>query len=235
MPQKKPGKRKMDSLPSLEELNEMYPSTESLDNRIYGTINKAARRGKIKKAVRITAKIVASLCVIIVLVSGVLMSVEASRTFILSRIITRTDDYIQINFRLGCVNDLKVGEFVISYMPDDFTLYDKGDFFDYGGGAYYLFRSTTRGGIMIQNLVIPYGVEGNALTSIVGGIVEDTELSIISVNGQTAYLIVTPTGESSGASVSWIYGRHVIAITANFLIDIDELLKIAEGAIIMLP
>ena len=40
----------MDSLPSLDELNEMYPPSESLDKRVFGTINKAARRGKAKKA-----------------------------------------------------------------------------------------------------------------------------------------------------------------------------------------
>ena len=214
----------MDSLPSLEELNEMYPPSESLDKRVYGTINKAARRGKIKKAIRITSKLVAGFCVFIVLAGGLLMSVEASRTFILNRIIRISENYIYISFQLGDASHLEIGELVINYMPNDFTFYEEVEFAE--GHTLYSFRSDTRRGILIQNAVGPdYG----GLGSMMSPRFEDTEFSIVSIHGRDAYLTVSPTGDYAGASISWVYGRHFISVSASPLVDIDELLKIAQG------
>lgn len=211
----------MDSLPSLEELNEMYPPSESLDKRIYGTINKAARRGKIKKARRITSKLVAGLCVFIVLAGSLLMSVEASRAFILSRIINMGEDYVSIRFELGYAEGLEIGELVINYIPGDFTFYEQGEFAE--GHTFYIFRSDTRKGIMIQHLIVH---EDMGTVGSLSPMTEDSEFAIISLHGQVAYL-VTSTDESVVDSISWGHGRNFLSVSA--WLDVDELIKIAEG------
>ena len=208
----------MDSLPSLEELNKMYPPSESLDKRIYGTINKAAKRGKIKKAMRTTSKLVAGFCVFIVLAGGLLMSVEASRTFILSRIINMGEDYVQISFQLGYAVDLKVGELVISYIPNDFTFSAKGELAE--GYTYYIFGSDTRKTITINHFIVPDDLRSVYLFN---PMTEYGELTIISLNGQIAYLFTS----SVYNTISWDYGRHFISIAAH--IEVEELIKIAEG------
>jgi len=211
----------MDSLPSLEELNEMYPPSESLDKRVYGTINKAARRGKIKKAIRITSKLVAGFCVFIVLAGGLLMSVGASRTFILSRIINMGEDYVQISFYLGYVEDLEIGELVVNFIPEDFTFYEQGELAE--GHTYYLFRSNIRRGIMIQHTIVH---EDMGTVDMFKPMTEGNNFSIISLHGQVAYLF-TSADENKVNTISWNYGRHFLSVSA--FLDVDELMRIAEG------
>ncbi|MCL1863619.1 MAG: DUF4367 domain-containing protein [Defluviitaleaceae bacterium] len=210
-----------DSLPSLEELNEMYPPSETLDKRVYGAINKATRRGKIKKTIRYTIKCAMAFCVFIVFAGGALMSVEASRTFILSRIINISDDYARIHFQLGYVSDLEIGELVINYIPDDFTFYEQGEFTE--GHTFYTFRSETRRGIMIQHFIVSEGM--NEITS--GTLMtEGGNLSVISLNGQVAYFF-TFADENYANTISLNDGRHFLSVTA--FLDRDELIKIAKG------
>jgi len=207
----------MKSLPSLEELNEIYPASESVDKRVYGIINTAARRGKIKKTIQTTARLVAGICVLMVLAGGVLLSVEASRTFILSRIISMGEDYVQIHFHLGYAADLQVGELVINYIPADFAFYAQGELAE--GYVYYLFRSDTRRVIMISHLVAS---DDSCSIFMYNPMTEYCEFTTISLNGQTAYLFVVP----SHNTISWNYGRHFISISA--WIDVEELIEIAE-------
>jgi hypothetical protein len=49
------------------------------------------------------------------------------------------------------------------------------------------------------------------------------ELTIISINGQIAYLFASPEYNT----ISWDYGRHFISVAA--WLDVEELIKIAEG------
>jgi hypothetical protein len=208
----------MDSLPSLDELNEMYPASEALDKRVYGTINKAARRGKIKKAMRTTSKLVAVFCVFIVLAGGLLLSVEASRTFILSRIINMGEDYAQIRFQLGNATDLKVGELVINYIPNNFTFHAKGEFAE--GYTYYIFVCDTLRAITINHFIVPDDLRSVYLFN---PLTKYGELTIISINGQIAYLF----SSADYNTISWDYGRHFISVAA--CLDVEELMKIAEG------
>jgi len=210
----------MDSLPSLDELNEMYPPSESLDKRVFGTINKAARRGKIKKAMRYTARCAAIFCVVIVLAGGLLMSVEASRTFILNRIINMGEDYVQISFQLGDIADLEIGELVVNYIPYDFAFYEQGEFAE--GHTFYTFRSDTRRGILIQHIIV---LEDGGSVAGISPVTEYSEFSIISLHRQVAYLF-TSTYENHVNTISWNYGRHFLSVSA--FLEVDELMRIAE-------
>ena len=210
----------IDSLPSLEELNEMYPPSETLDKRVYGAINKAVRRGKIKKAIRYTIRCAAIFCVFIVLAGGALMSVEASRTFILSRIINISDDYVHISFQLGDIADLGIGELVVNFIPEDFTFYEQGEFAE--GHTFYEFRSDTRRGILIQHIIV--SEDGGSVAGI-SPVTEYSEFSIISLHRQVAYLF-TSTYENHVNTISWNYGRHFLSVSA--FLEVDELMRIAE-------
>jgi len=211
-------------LPSLDELNKMYPPSESLDKRVFGTINKAARRGKAKKAMRITGKIVAAFCVAIIFIGGALMSVEASRTFILSRIINISDDYVSIRFQLGDIADLDIGELAVNFIPEDFTFYGQGELAE--GHTYYQFRSDIRRGIMIQHIIVS---EDGSSVALGGIMTEGGEFSVISLHGRVAYLL-TSADESKATTISWNYGRHFLSVSAFF--DVDELMEIAKGMVL---
>ena len=208
----------MDSLPSLEDLNEMYPASEALDKRVYDTINKAARYGKVKKAMRTTARIAASICVFFVLAGSVLLSVEASRTFILSRIVNMGEDYVQVRFQFGYTTDMETGELVINYIPSGFTFHAKGELAE--GYYYYIFESATHKAITINHFIVPDELR---LVYMFTPMAEYSEFAIISLNGQVAYLLVSP-GHNT---ISWDYGRHFISIAAE--LTLEELIKIAEG------
>jgi len=221
-------KEEINTLPSLEALNEMYPPSEALDKRVYGIINKAARCGKVKKILRRTARFVAAFCMVVVFVGGALMSVGASRTFILNRIINTSDDYVQISFQLGYIGDLKVGELVVNYIPDDFSFYEQGEFTE--GHTFYDFKSDTRRGILIQHLLVS---DDMGVVGMINPMTAGSEFSVISIHGQVAYLFMS-ADKSKMSTISWNYGRHFLSVSA--FLDIDELIKIAKGmTLIMLP
>ncbi|MCL1883825.1 MAG: DUF4367 domain-containing protein [Defluviitaleaceae bacterium] len=90
--------REMDALPSLEELNEMYPRSKEFDKRIMKMINRHYRAEKIKIAAKIFARIAAVVCIFFTVSVMVLMNVEASRIFILNTVISMQDNYVSFNF-----------------------------------------------------------------------------------------------------------------------------------------
>ena len=78
--------KEMDSLPSREKLNEMYPSSEAFDKRIMSIIAKEEkaykRRQSSKQALKVFTRIAASIAILFTVSTLALMSVETSRIFI---------------------------------------------------------------------------------------------------------------------------------------------------------
>ena len=78
--------QEMDSLPSREKLNEMYPSSEAFDKQIMAIIAKEEktykRRQASKQALKVFTRIAASIAILFTVSTLALMSVETSRVFI---------------------------------------------------------------------------------------------------------------------------------------------------------
>ena len=91
-------KRKMDSLPSREELDKEYPISPEFKKKIDGIIAKEERQFKRKRFSRIFMKIAACAGVLLTVSAIALMSVEASRTFILNTIINIHHDHVTFEF-----------------------------------------------------------------------------------------------------------------------------------------
>ena len=115
-------REKMDALPSLEELNQMYPRSASLDKKIYAIINKEKRRVWRNKALRGFAKAAAVFSIVFVATTAILMSVGASRHFILNMLVDIRNDYVFFDFSQGHAPDGGSDMDIIGAVPDGFRM-----------------------------------------------------------------------------------------------------------------
>jgi len=90
--------QRMDSLPTCEELDKMYPLSAELDSRIKKIITKEARYHKRKNLLDIFMKVAACIGITFIAGSIMLMSVEASRNFIFNTIINIRHDHVALEF-----------------------------------------------------------------------------------------------------------------------------------------
>jgi len=111
-------REEMAALPSDEELNEMYPRTKTLDKKVNAVLKQEFKTARRKQRLRLAAR-VAAVVILFVLVGGsVLMSVEASRNFILNTLIDRRGDYIAFDFGIdGTPNEAGNG-IILGYLPE---------------------------------------------------------------------------------------------------------------------
>jgi len=78
--------QKMATLPSEDELDKMYPTSDALDKRIMKLISNAENRRKRRRNMRVFTRIAATAAVLVVACTAALMSVEPSRIYILNSI-----------------------------------------------------------------------------------------------------------------------------------------------------
>lgn len=90
--------QEMDELPSREELEKMHPRSEALDKRVAKIIGKHERMETRKKAARIFTRVAAAVGIFFTVGFAALMSVEASRVFILNTIISMQYNYVRFDF-----------------------------------------------------------------------------------------------------------------------------------------
>lgn len=90
--------QEMDALPSREELDAMYPATTAFDKKIKSIIAKEERDYKRKQMQKTLIKIVACIGIFIIIGTVVLMSVDASRIYILNAIISMQEDHLAFDF-----------------------------------------------------------------------------------------------------------------------------------------
>lgn len=78
-------KREMESLPSVEELNELCKSSVEMDERIKRLIKHSFRKKKRNRIIKKAGKIAASVAITIAVLSTALLSVEATRNAIFNQ------------------------------------------------------------------------------------------------------------------------------------------------------
>lgn len=112
--------REMESLPSSEELNKMYPRSASINKRFNNIINPPIKESTAKRVSRIAFRGAASLAIFFTVGTIVLMSVEASRVFILNTIINIYDDHVVFDFgEIGQTTDN--GDSLYEFVPTGFS------------------------------------------------------------------------------------------------------------------
>ena len=221
------AKREMEGLPSREELKKLYsdPGTEDFYNKMTKKIARHERSAKIKQAKKYLYRIAASIAIIFMISFIGLMSVEASRVFILSRIIEIYDNRAYISYRFGEVSDFEAGQLYFGYLPEGFTLYAKRPLFElweYSFSDQYGDLS-----LFVQHLLIE---DGGSVYSTAELHPDYVEFSIIPFKGHFAY-VSRSLSEGGSSSISWIYERNFILIWA--WLDVEELFKIAENITVL--
>jgi hypothetical protein len=208
--------RELNDMPTLEELNELYPPSEELNKRVYAAINKETRKKKTKQAFRWIGKVAAIFCAVLVVSVGALMSVEASRNFILNLFIDVRDDHIVFDFG-GQVYDLpnETVRMGFGYIPYGFSIV-----------AYHRLEA-----LDVTILTNEYGHEiiiahHFSTTPLIAVDNELRDFSIISVNGIETFLFES-IYEYARNQAMWAYTDGVISISTT--LDLDELLKIVES------
>ncbi|MCL2852372.1 MAG: DUF4367 domain-containing protein [Defluviitaleaceae bacterium] len=217
------AEQEMDALPSREDLEKLYPRSEAFEKRIAKIIRKHERAAKTKRALTIFYRAAASMAIVFTVGVITLMSVEASRAYILSRFIEIDNDEVLIGYRFGEISGLEFGELLIGYVPEGITFDYKEE--DDGIVRYIFVNEAGHVDVIIQHLIVMD--DGDSI--LMGGRTDSPyiEFSVISLHGQPAYLFKSTGEVDINSTVTWNYGRHFISVTA--WLDVDELLKIAEN------
>jgi len=113
--------REMENLPSLDELNQMFPKSAATDKRFKEIINPPTYESRRQKVRRLLARIAASLAIVFAISTVVLLTVEASRNFILNTIIRIQDDHMAFEFGDTPQDESIVGQAILVFLPAGFT------------------------------------------------------------------------------------------------------------------
>ena len=214
------AKQEMAALPSREELKKLYPDGEAFYENMMKKINKHDRAEKMKKARKIFYRFVASVAVVFIISFIGLMSVEASRNFIISRVVRIYGDRAYVTYQFGDLSHFETGQLYFGYLPEGFILESKTPFL-------YLWNhnfvdENGNFGLFVQYFILED--EGGLYSTI--ELSPDYEFSTIPFQGHVAY--VTESIHEGGINtIAWIYGRH--SILAWSPLDMEELIKIAEN------
>jgi len=207
-------KEEMDAFPSLEELNKMYPSSEALENRIQAIIGGEVETYKKKRTVQRLTKIAAGFGVLFVASATVLMSVEATRNFIINTFISPRDDHVVFDFVQDDANIDGIG-FTIGYIPEGFGLVSSQTFHSFNTVIY---ENAYGDQIFVQQHIA--SLLAISLDN------ELREFTSVFLNSREVHLFEALDGDVPNA-VMWQHGNDVFNIVSN--IAIDELLLIAES------
>lgn len=218
--------REMDEMPSLEELNAMYPTSQAFDKKVYGIIkkenlsdNRKARIATGIKVVRSFAKVAAVLCIAIVVSFSALMTSARSRNYILNLLIDIRTDHVGFDFGQGEDVPVVSAELPIGYIPEGFTLTDSHNI--EGILSLFIFTNGQGGDIVVEKSTL-VGSRGTGTTG--------REFSIIEFRGQEAYLFEAVEDDARN-QIAWIYSDNIM-ISVSTTLSLDELFRIAESVII---
>lgn len=216
-------------LPTQEELKSLYNDSDAQDfyknmlNKIDADMA-TPPNAKPKQLKNKLYRFAASVAIVFMVSLIGLMSVEASRNFIISRVIEMYDNRVYIRYQFGDLSDFEFGPLHFGYLPEGFTLYSRRPFlhswnynFIDGDGELSLF-------------VQYFAIEDMGGLYSTHDLHPNYEFYIIPFQGHVAYISesIYDTGLNS---ISWIYGRNSILIWS--WVDIEELIKIAENITVL--
>ena len=210
----------IDSYPNEEELNRMYPRSAALDKRVKSIINKAANDSRKKKLLPLFVRVAASFAVLFTVTSIILLSVEASRNFILNIIISIQDDHVLFDFEDS--NRALHGEQAsLKFIPYGFE-YVSSQHMETQSLVVYMNEAGER--IVLQNIF------DMSLSVAVGNV--NRTFSVRDVNGHEMYIFESLSDELQNM-VMWAEGEEVIIITST--IAIESLIEIVESMVSVQP
>jgi len=207
-------RREMEEMPSLEELDKMYPISDTLNKRVMNIIDNHEKSHKKKQRMKKISKFVAGFTLLSAVTGTVLMSVEASRNFIRNSIVNMRGDHAILEFSGESGNDSSV---IAGYIPEGFQLVNSNST---GNTSIFIYSND------IGELVI---IRQHPADYLALGVDTDIrEFSIVNMGGQSAYLFQTSDSQYETVLV-WNINNNVFDITST--LEIEQILKIAENLI----
>ena len=206
--------REMETLPSNEDMNQLYSPSPELEKRIGSMVAKHERKLSFSKNIKFFQRIAAGFIILFIVTTASLMSIQASRSWILNAITRFWDEHISFRFSRGQVAEFNINDFSFHYLPYGFVqqfAVSEDDFYN----AIYM----NDDGKIIVILIATY---------------ENIELSAsiefyhqhITINNRTSYILEAER-EGESTMLILLFDEHVIKITAE--IEVDEIIKIAKN------
>lgn len=202
-------KREMESLPSVEELNELCKSSVEMDERIKRLIKHSFRKKKRNRIIKKAGKIAASVAITIAVLSTALLSVEATRNAIFNIFINWKETSAEIKF--GDADENTYSIYKPTYLPSGYaeeSTNKLGDMYtiiyknDYDDTILFDQFPADDGGINLDN--------------------ETLGLVKINISGNTAYLFEATSSDDKSVMI-WEYNGMAFQITGN--ISKDEFIQ----------
>ncbi len=204
----------LNALPSIEMLNESYPSTEQLAARIKALIKRDKLKRRLLACAKAAGKVAACVGILFTLLSVSLLSVEASRSYLLNAVLSWQKGATEIRFEDTAqkpVEDL----YLPAYLPGGFKqtsihkggistiiVYEKND----GTEIHFNQHPADTGTTLVDN--------------------EHTEYTEVHINGNPAYLFKSIT-EGTANTLLWEINGTALILSST--IDSEELIKIGES------
>jgi len=207
-------KKDMDALPSNEELNKNFKSSQELNKRIKKIIFQGKIKSKTKHYVKSIRKLAACFIVILVLSSIALLSVEATRNIIYNALIDKFGNYTQIQFQ-DSVTEKKINSYRPSYLPKGFKEITNQT---YGNTILQIYSNESNDEIVFKQRPAE---EGAALIDN-----ENTKYEEVEISGNTAYLFEALMKEDYSVLL-WQAEGTVFELTSQ--ISGDELIRIGNS------
>ena len=207
-------KREMEAMPSCEELNKLYTPSDDLNKRVAKIIDSHERRYKNKRMIKSFMKIAASFAILLTISTIALMSVEASRIFILNTFINIRNDHVAFEFGQNG-SSIGTNNIVAGYIPSGFEL---TNIYALETIAMLIYSNEHGEQIIIGHFTadsISLGVDN-----------ENRKFSIVYLNDQEAYLFEALDVQDKNILV-WYHGNDLFTITST--ISVEEIFRIAEN------
>jgi len=210
--------QRMETMPNREELMKQYPRSDIFDKKMAKVIGRHDRAEKRKQTMRYFYRAAAVFAIFFTVSVTTLMSVEASRNFIINRlstIISFHDDHVAFEFRAAAFENEEIG-FTLGYLPYGFevaginalTFLHAVNFSDNAGRTILVTK------IEADGTGAAFG-EGDVRGHI-----------ITSVRGREAHLFQA-VDETEYSMLMWLYGNYAMQVTSN--VGIGEMVRIAEN------
>jgi len=210
-----------------EQHSQVPDPSENMDARVRSIIRNESRKYNRKKYISVFGKVAAVFGIFITASTVLLMSVEASRNFIINTIIGIRSDHIAIEFGQNGtpqeneqapeieLNSITAGGVVFGYVPHGFNLVSEQDL---GTLRIFMFADEHGGQIVVQH------VQSELLSAFIDN--EERSFAVIVIGEFEAYLFES-FEENELSVLMWQYEVDVIHVVAS--ISIDELLLFAES------
>ncbi|MCL2527116.1 MAG: DUF4367 domain-containing protein [Defluviitaleaceae bacterium] len=203
----------MAALPSLEELEESCPRSPRLEKRLMKIVKEEEREGNREKLSKFLIRSAAAITAFIIVTGVVVVSVEASRTFLFNTFIDVRNDHMA--FEIG-----QPGSEVVNNISNDTILALLPEWFEYAGShvsntsSLSLFANPNGEEIIfMQSADIPISISAdNENRDFRNQYINNIEIFIFEAFDYTYTNIVM-----------WISGNSVFHLSASFEIDINIL------------